>query len=145
MIAHRSCSTNAPGLRDPIYSTCVPPSRYQSVHYHRPGAHRTDKSEWKISRDDECHTFCEATDRGWADGDGNRWYVDAEARELGTRGERVATYPNPNSGSTWHGFPISGVSGAVARRRVPAQVLRTWEHEQATTRGLLMKLWKRTV
>lgn len=142
-IASRTCATVTPGAQDPIYVTCAPPVQYQSLYYHRPAANLPGKSHWRLSRNDECHAFCEASDRGWEDDRGKRWFVAADAGVIGTNRERVATFTQSNASIPWHGYPVSTLSGAVARTIVPSEVLRVWEQEGATTRGLLRKLWSR--
>jgi hypothetical protein len=143
VIAKRSCSTEEPGAKDPIYASCLDLYRYQSLHYHRPQATDPKKSHWCLTRDDECHTFCRAKDADWCDNDGNLWFVHDDARELGTAGERVATYPRTDDGTPWHGYPVAGHKAAVNRRHVPHEVLRLWHEGDVTTRALLARLWKR--
>lgn len=146
MIARRICVTSSAGARDPLYETCVPPDRYQSLHYHRTRASRQDKSHWNLSAGDECHSFCESTDHGWTDSTGSRWYVDANGKEIGTSHERVATFPAPsNTTDPWHGYPVSGRRGADMSRPVPAEILEIWSTQGTVKRELLAKLWKRTV
>ena len=143
MIVQRSCSTDEPGAKDPVYDSCLQPHRYQSLHYHRPQGTNPKKSRWLVTSDDECHTFCEAKDAGWSDKDGDLWFVHRDARELGAAGERVATFSHPHDGVPWHGYPVAGHKKAVIRRHVPREVLTTWQQDRVTTRALLTKLWKR--
>jgi len=144
VISPRTCSTADPGSRDPVYLTCVPPTTYQSLYYHRPQSRMRGKSRWRVSRDDECHAFCESSHRGWDDALGNRWYVDVDGEELGTRRERVAFFPlSSNATGPWHGYPVSALPDAVVRKHVPKEILRAWQAENATKRELLAKLWKR--
>lgn len=145
MIANRTCATATPGAQDPIYATCAPPVQYQSLYYHRPTAALPGKSRWSLTRDDECHAFCEASDRGWVDDHGKHWFVAADASAIGTDRERVATFTQSSPGIPWHGYPVSARRGAIARNHVPPEVLKMWEREGATTRGLLRRLWSRRV
>jgi hypothetical protein len=146
MIARRICVSSSPGARDPLYSTCVPPDAYQSLYYHRTNSGSANKSHWAVSRDDECHSFCKATDEDWTDLEGARWYVDANGAEVGTRQERVAIFAEPrNTTDPWHGYPVSARSGALMRRNVPREILEMWAAQGATKRELIAKLWKRAV
>lgn len=144
MIVTRVCGTTSPGARDPLYTTCVPPDTYQSLYYHRSTSSSAGKSHWALISNDECHSFCIATDEGWTDNSGDRWYVTSSGAEVGSRQERVATYPAPsNSTDPWHGFPVSTRYGTVMSRRVPKEILDLWTEQNATKRELLAKLWKR--
>jgi hypothetical protein len=140
----RTCSTAEPGSRDPIYMSCFPPLTYQALYYHRPQGSAHGKSNWRTTRDDECHTFCVSTDKSWSDEGGNHWFVDANGEELGTRHERVAFFPYTSSlTGPWHGYPVSGRAGAVAQKHVPREILTLWQAQNAVPRQLLAKLWKR--
>ncbi len=142
-IAARTCATATPGAQDPVYVTCAPPVQYQSLYYHRPAAKLPGKSRWILSSDDECHAFCHASDRGWIDSRGKHWFVMPDASVIGASRERIATFTRSDVGIPWHGYPVSALPDAVARTSVPPEVLRAWEQEGATTRGLIKKLWKR--
>lgn len=106
-------------------------SPYISLNYHRSkGRTKHAKSLWRISRPEECHTFCEAELGNWVDSVGNYWSISRDAMiELGKLGERVAFFDSPqNNGDPWHGYPVGGRRGVPVHRRPPDSLLEVWLH-----------------
>lgn len=115
-----------------IYRSCSATS-YLSLAEHRgPSDTKHAKSVWKLSRPDECHTFCISELHGWLDKDGHRWAVASDGDgDLGTRGERLAFFWSPaNQHDPWHGFPVSaGRRGMTFHRRPPDELIQKWEDD----------------
>lgn len=103
---------------------------YVSLDAHRsPSSTRHPKSIWKVSRPDECHTFCIAETDNTVDIDGNYWTITNEnSPDLGTRGERMGFFQRPvNPTDPWHGFPVGGSRMAMKFRRPPPDtVVENW-------------------
>lgn len=108
-------------------------SAYKSldVHWSESGT-KHPKSIWnkKLSRADECHTFCEAKLNEWRDQNGDCWAVAKDGdMDFGTHEERVAFFWEPkNDGDPWHGFPVAGRRGLAFTRKLPDELIERW-HE----------------
>lgn len=124
----RTCRRTAVASDGVLFDSCQQTS-YKSVNYHRATATtKHPKSQWNVSRDDECHTFCRAEAESWKDAKGNYWAVaEAGDPDLGTRGERVAFFDAPrNPRDPWHGFPVGTKRGALAFTPPPDDLVLKW-------------------
>jgi hypothetical protein len=106
-------------------------SAYKSLDVHRSESRtRHPKSIWnkKLSRPDECHTFCEAKLREWRDEHGDCWAVAKDGEmDFGTHEERVAFFWEPkNDRDPWHGFPVAGRRGLTFTRKLPDELIEQW-------------------
>jgi len=113
-----------------LFKTCDD-SSYKSLDAHRSeSGTRHQKSIWNddLSRNDECHTFCEANIEQWHDKDGNCWsVVTGKTVYFGTRKEWVAFFWMPqNDVDPWHGFPVSRTGKVPFLRKLPDELVERW-------------------
>lgn len=89
---------------------------YLSLYAHR-GNH-PGKSCWAndLPPPEEYGIFETSDGGGHQDQSGHYWGTrDVRGTALGTRGERLAKFPNPaNPSDPWHGYPVSPASGRAA-------------------------------
>jgi hypothetical protein len=117
--------------------------------YHCKADHRArsnDKSAWKVSRPEECHTFCNSeSDPESTDPASERWFI-SPIDEIGTNGEHLARFLPPDvSGATWHGFPVGG-RRRRAKEAFPSEELATkWRVEERIDRAIESKIIRRTI
>lgn len=106
------------------------------------------KSQWSVSEEVECHVFCLAEGREpQTVAESIQLWTFAEnlRKPLGTRGEVVARFLPPASGSSeWHGHPVGkGSPGGV--KTAPLDKIEEWESRQLISRAFARKLRKRSV
>jgi hypothetical protein len=123
----RQIEANKDGI---LFRSCNA-STYISLNVHRSASGtRHAKSLWTISRDDECHMFCEAEWSNWSDGKGNYWAISKDGQVvIGKQGERVAFFDGPgNVLDPWHGYPVGPPSktGVPTTRRPPKELIDRW-------------------
>jgi hypothetical protein len=118
---------------------------YLSWYAHR-GADR-GKSRWldDLPPAEEYTIFCHSDEHNWSDPGGNYWGIrGADGRPLGTRGERIAKFPNNSAPATpWHGYPTlsSGRGGGAP----PDSLVTQWIGDRQVTRTFGLKIQRRKV
>lgn len=116
--------------------------------HHREVGRASDKSQWGIPEDDECHVFCglEAQQPHEVAASNQVWAVtDDLSRPFGTRGELLARFFPPALGSSdWHGHPVGKESPGTVRSAPPA-VITAWETAGLIKHALARKLRKQAV
>ena len=106
------------------------------------------KSIWAIPDAEECHVFCrmELEEPVRVSAQAHVWAVASDvAQPFGTRGEVLARFFPPQSGSTdWHGHPVGkGSPGSV--KTAPADVIEAWESSGVVSHALAKKLRKQVI
>lgn len=111
--------------------------------HHRMPSKASTKSQWAISRPEECHTYCQAslpTPSG--DGSGGLWYISVGAeRVLGTKGERLAYFEIPGDGEAVprHGYPVGPNRRGTPHRPDPVLV-ESWQRSGRIARHVADKI-----
>lgn len=105
---------------------------------HRPSA---VKSRWSIPPEEEYGLFKEADLNDWQCSKGHYWNRgDIEGRRsLGTRGEKLAKFPETRDGQPWHGYPASPRFHGP-RGRPDDSLLERWVDEEEITRTFARRL-----
>lgn len=129
------------------FTTCG--GRYYFNHpHHRDSARVSTKSLWCISEDEECHLFCqaEATQASLVMTAQEIWICSGDIRaRLGSRGEIVARFFPPQTGSTdWHGHPV-GKGSPSKTKSAPPNVISDWQAAGIISRALAKKLRKQVI
>lgn len=142
-MTHRRLNS-PPGSR---FTTCGGRSYFSHPH-HRDATMSGTKSLWVVSDEAECHVFCvveqqQPTTVALSD---QVWAVAGDVtRPFGTRGEVLARFFPPQSGSTeWHGHPVGKGSPGTVKTAPPA-VIAAWESSGLVTRALAKKLRKQVI
>jgi hypothetical protein len=106
------------------------------------------KSIWAIPDDAECHVFCrmESEEPVRVSVPAQVWAIASDiAQPFGTRGEVLARFFPPQTGSSdWHGHPVGkGSPGGV--KTAPADVIAAWESSGVVSHALAKKLRKQVI
>lgn len=118
-------------------------SIYHSIFKHRSASGtKHEASIWKISVEDECHTFCVAKRERWADSDGNLWSIASTGSpDYGTRRQRIAFFDCPREATTpWHGYPVGGDFGFKPEDYPPDALVVLWQKSGRITYTVQQKL-----
>lgn len=136
--------SNPPGSR---FTTCNGRGYFSHPHHRDRGMFRT-KSIWAISDESECHVFCDTERREPTKvaAPSQVWAVASDLTQpFGTRGEVLARFLPPQSGSTdWHGHPV-GRGSPGSTKTAPAAVIASWEASGLVSHALAKKLRKQVL
>lgn len=96
--------------------------------HHRSSSFLNSKSQWVLTRPEECHLFCQACLLKSEEGALGYWFISRGGKRIfGTRQERVAFFEAPqNQTDPWHGYPVSGARRG-AGHRPPPEVVTSWQ------------------
>lgn len=116
--------------------------RYLCHPHHRSPSFQGKKSQWKLVRSDECHTFCKAVTLGTSEPSGGLWYISGGGKDiLGEAQERMAYFESPpNNQEPWHGYPVGGTRKRAAAHRPPSEVVKRWQESARIPRHVADKI-----
>lgn len=109
------------------YFTSCQDTLYLCHPHHRSSSFHGKKSQWNITRPEECHVFCQAVVLGTSETSGGLWFISQGGkRKVGKNQERLAFFePQTSAPEPWHGYPV-GVQKRGAAHRPPAEVVQAW-------------------
>lgn len=135
----KTCSAAGVNGAEHYFKSCAG-TGYLCHPHHRNGTH-SSKSQWALSRPDECHTFCQAEWLRAAD-DRGLWFVAPNLDTVfGTRNERKAFFASSDNDSVpWHGYPV----GPGTAHHPPKDVVAEWHRQGRITYSLRVKIMRGT-
>jgi hypothetical protein len=95
--------------------------RYIFTEKHHGGPNSKGQAQWlpSLAFEDEFWVFNMADEFIFCDDDGTLYGLlkrpGTLAAFIGTRDEQIATFPAPNAGSPWHGYPVYPLAGIKGR------------------------------
>ena len=95
--------------------------RYLFTEKHHGGPHSAGQAEWlpSLAFEAEFWIFNMADDFDFSDDDGRLYGMlklpDSACEFIGVYKEQIATFPRPNAGSPWHGYPVYPLAGVNTR------------------------------
>ncbi|MCZ4589164.1 hypothetical protein O4328_36890 [Rhodococcus opacus] len=123
MTAHTGRPTSAGIHFDAVGGTPA----YLSRSDHRRRA-RGSRNKWAIRPPEEYDVFAASYSGRWLCSDGHNWGVKEAFAVIGTKGERIAKFPQPsNPGDERHGYPVSARDRKrETEHRPPPSVTTQW-------------------